>query len=135
MYPLRRYRIFISHAWDYDEYQRIKNFLNATPDFVYSDYSVPYDNSLIARNKTELREALKRLIRLSQIVLVPAGMEVNYREFILFELSFAIELAKPIVGIAPRGARYLPRIVSEAAWEIVGWNRNSIVDAIHRNAL
>lgn len=132
---LRRYRIFISHAWDYDEYERIKEFLNSTPNFLYSDYSVPYDNSLIAKRKSELKELLKNLIRLSQIVLVPAGMEVNYREFILFELNFAQELEKPIVGIAPWGAQRIPRIVSQSAWEIVRWNRASIVDAIRRNAL
>jgi len=135
MPKLRRYRIFISHAWDFDEYHKIKEFLNSTPNFLYSDYSVPHNNSLIAKNKTQLREALKRLIRLSQIVLVPAGMEVNYREFILFELNFAQDIEKPIVGIAPWGARQIPRIVSRAAWEVVGWNRISIVDAICRNAL
>ena len=131
----RRYRLFISHAWDYDEYHKIKGWLNSTPNFLYSDYSVPYDNALNFKSKSELKEGLKRLIRLSQVVLVQAGMEVNYREFILFELNFAQELDKPIIGIIPWGGRQIPRVISDAAWEIVGWNRISIVDAIQRNAL
>jgi hypothetical protein len=134
MPKLRRYRIFISHAWDYDEYERIKDFLNSSPNFAYSDYSVPRNNSLVARNQNELKAGLKRLIRLSQIVIVPAGMEINYRPFIRFELKLAADMAKPILGIIPRGNLQVPRAM-DIACDTIGWNRLSIVNAIRRHAL
>jgi MTH538 TIR-like domain (DUF1863) len=132
---LRKYRLFICHSWDYDEYHRIKEWLDLTPNFTYSNYSVPYDNALDIKGKTKLKEGLKRLIRPSQVVLVSAGMEVNYREFVLFEIDFAQELAKPIIGIVPRGGLRIPKKISDAACELVGWNRMSIINAIRRNAL
>src|SRR5688572_3108885 len=103
MPKLRLYQIFISHSWAFDEYHRIKEFLKATPNFRFRDFSVPYDNSLNIRNNTELRKALRRLISRTHIVLVPAGMEVYYRDWIKLELQYAQELKKPVVGIAPLG--------------------------------
>jgi len=134
MPKLRRYRIFISHAWDYDEYERIKDFLNSTPNFAYSDYSVPRHNSLVAKNTKELKEGLKRLIGLSHIVIVPAGMEINYRPFIRFELEIATHMAKPILGVIPRGNLRVPRAM-DIACDTIGWNRLSIVNAIRCYAL
>jgi hypothetical protein len=131
---LRRYRIFISHSWDYHEYGRIREFLDSTTNFLYSDYSVPRHNSLTARSTKELKEALRRLIGLSQIVLVPAGMEITYRLFIGFELKVAADMDKPIVGIIPRGSIQIPRAI-DVACDTVGWNRLSIVNAIRRYAL
>ncbi len=80
----REYRIFISHSWNYDEYQRIINFLETTLDFYYRNYSVPQERGIDAKSKSELKKALCSRIKLSQIILIPAGMEINYREFILF---------------------------------------------------
>ncbi len=132
---LREYRVFISHAWDYGEYEKIKDFLDSTPNFLYRNYSVPRDNPLDLRNEIKLRTSLRQLVRMCQIVLVPAGMEVNFRNFVRYELASAQNFNKPIVGIIPWGARQIPRLVSEIARETVGWNRKKIVSAIRRNAL
>jgi hypothetical protein len=132
---LRRYRIFISHAWAYAEHQRITEFLGSIPNFRYSDYSVPQSNPLNTSNSNMLKAALKRRISLCHVVLISAGMEVNYREFVLFELNHSIVMRKPIIGIAPIGAQQFPKVVRESALEIVGWNRFSIVNAIRRYAL
>jgi len=134
MPKLREYRVFISHAWDFGEYERIKDFLDSAPNFSYRNYSVPRDNPLNLRNEIKLRTSLRQLVKMCQIVLVPAGMEVNYRKFVQYELSSAQNFNKPIVGIIPWGARQIPRLVDEIAWEIVRWNRNAIVAAIRRNA-
>jgi hypothetical protein len=132
---LREYRVFISHAWDYDEYHKIKEFLDVTANFVYRNYSVPYDNPLDIRNEIKLRKSLRQLVKMCQIVLIPAGMEINFRAFIQYELMIAQKFDKPIIGIIPRGAQRIPRLISDSASEIVGWNRKSIVDAIRRHAL
>ena len=135
MQESRRYRIFIPHAWSFHEYYRIKKFLNNDPSLIYSDYSVSKENALEIKGKKKLQEALVRRIGLAQIVLIIAGMEVNSRKFISFELETAYEMNKPIVGIIPRGMQRIPTIVNEYANEIVGWNGNSIVEAIYRNIL
>lgn len=135
MPKLRRYRIFISHAWRYDEYERVKYFLDTERNFCYSDYSVPRSNSLVAKSSRQLGEALKRLIRPCHIVLMVGGMEVNYRNVIQFELNFAQELGKPIIVIVPRAALRLPRKLLGMATDIVGWNRNSIIRRIRKYSL
>lgn len=126
----KRFYIFISHSWNFNEYQRIINFLDATPNFIYKNYSVPQERSIFPKNKSELKKALYSRIKLSQIVLIPAGMEINYREFILFELNIAEKMNKPIVGILPRGQKRIPRAICEIAVDIVGWSRKSILNAI-----
>jgi hypothetical protein len=135
MPELRLYQVFISHAWTYDEYHIIKDWLNATPNFRWRDFSVPYDYPLDVKSKSELEKSLKRLIRRAQIVLILAGMEASRRPWIKFEIDFAIELEKPIVGIIPRGARRISRVIDDAAKDFVGWNRASIIKAIRRNAM
>ena len=135
MPKLRRYRIFISHAWSYDEYERVKYILDTERNFSYSDYSVPRSNSLVTKSSRQLGEALKRLIRPCHIVLVVGGMEVNYRNVIQFELNFAQELGKPIIMIIPRGALRLPRTLLDMATDVAGWNKSSIVKKIRKYAL
>jgi hypothetical protein len=68
-------------------------------NFCYRNYSVPQERSLYTKSKAELKKALSSRIKISQIILVPARMEINYREFILFELATAERINKPIVGI------------------------------------
>jgi hypothetical protein len=135
MPSLREYRVFISHAWNFGEYEKVKEFLDSSPNFVYRNYSVPSDNPLDLRNEIKLRTSLRQLVRMCQIVLVPAGMEVNFRKFVQYELACAQNFNKPIVGILPWGARRVPRLINEMASEVVGWNRKGIVAAIRRNAL
>lgn len=133
MCSVRRYYIFISHAWNFDEYDRIKHFLNISPDFVYTNLSVPAQKALNVMKNSELKKAIEWRIRFSQIVLVPIGMEINYRKFIQFEIETAKNLEKPIIGILPRGMKQIPKKITESAWEIVGWRGKSIISAIERN--
>jgi hypothetical protein len=45
--PSRRYRLFISHAWDYkDEYERLVKLLNTDIGFIWENLSVPEENPL-----------------------------------------------------------------------------------------
>ena len=131
----REYRIFISHSWSYDEYQRIINFLERTPNFYYRNFSVSQERALFTKSKSALEKALHSRIKLSQIILVPAGMEINYREFILFELETAQQMKKPIIGIIPRGQKNIPKIINEIACETVGWSAKRIVKAIDSYSL
>jgi hypothetical protein len=132
---LRTYRVFICHSWTYADQRRVLNLLRPTPHFRFADYSVPEHNPLNTKNDTELREALREQIRQAQIILVSAGMEVNYSYWIQFELSFARQLEKPIVAVVPRGQQRIPKLIQDAGWPMVYWNRKSITEAIRLYSL
>lgn len=131
MPALRTYRVFISHAWTYsDDYYQIVRLLDNAPNFSWSNYSVPEHDPLDTED--DLKEALKRQIRPVQIVIILAGMYVNHSEWIEFEMDFADQIGKPMIGVRPWGQKRVPREVQDRVKEMVGWNTSSIVDAIRK---
>jgi hypothetical protein len=80
----------------------------------------------------QLVAALYNQIRPTNVVIIMAGMYVPYREWIQKEIDIAVEMGKPIIGIAPMGSKKIPKEVQDAANEIVGWNTQSIVRAIRK---
>ncbi|MHA1299816.1 MAG: TIR domain-containing protein [Candidatus Helarchaeota archaeon] len=136
MPELKLYSIFISHPWiKTDEYNRLVSFLNSAQYFNWRNYSVPEEKPLLTSTNAELEAALYRQIRPVNIVIVLAGMYVNYRKWIQKEMTIANELNKPIIGIKPWGSAIIPTIVQNKAREIVGWNTSSIINAIRRWAI
>ena len=136
MPELKTYRIFISHAWKYNEdYYRLIDYLEDASNFKFHNYSVPEHDPVIANDKTKLKEELKKQIRPVGIVLILAGMYVSYSEWIQFEIDFALEKNKPIIGIKPWGSDKIPSAVTESADAIVGWNIDTIVQAIREYSL
>ena len=131
MPQLHRYRLFISHAWQYnDDYYRLIGMLDNASNFIYSNYSVPEHDPVDANNKTKLKEELRQQIRPVEVVIILGGMYVAYSDWIQFEIDFATSLGKPILGIRPWGAQVMPTAVQDAADKIVGWNTSTIVAAI-----
>lgn len=131
MPALRTYRVFISHAWTYsDDYYRIVPLLDNAPNFSWSNYSVPEHDPLDTED--DLAEALKRQIRPVQIVIILAGMYVNHSDWIEFEMDFADQIGKPMIGVRPWGQQRVPIEVQDRVKEMVGWNTSSIVDAIRK---
>ena len=134
MPELHRYKIFIGHAWEYnDDYYRLIDYLDKAPNFIYSNYSVPEHDPLCGGNKDKLKEELKKQIRPVEVVLILAGMYVAYSDWIQFEIDFSGIIEKPIIGIKPWGSDKVPQSVQDAAVEIVGWNTDSIVNAIRKH--
>ncbi|MGO7319350.1 TIR domain-containing protein [Rhizobium ruizarguesonis] len=128
---LHNYRLFISHAWRYSEgYNRAVTFLNAANHFVWSNYSVPESKAFDGLNSSQLGEQLKSQIRPVQCVVILAGMYVNHSGWIQYEIDFAKQLGKPILGIVPYRAVRTPTAVSDAATSMVSWNSASIVAGI-----
>ena len=135
MPQLHRYRLFISHAWQYnDDYYRLIGMLDNASNFIYSNYSVPEHDPVDANNKTKLKEELRQQIRPVEVVIILGGMYVAYSDWIQFEIDFATSLGKPILGIRPWGAQVMPTAVQDAADKIVGWNTSTIVAAIRELA-
>lgn len=140
MPELRRYHLFISHAWSYSEdYKRLEAMLTDAPNFAFDNYSVPRHDPLIDPNTPVGKQKLQRLldgqIRPASIVLVISGMYVHYKEWIQYELDSASRMGKPIVGIVPWGQERTPQEVQNVARKMVGWNAIPIVDAIRKYSL
>lgn len=133
MPTLHDYRLFISHAWGYsDRYNRAVQFLNEANNFSWINYSVPKDDSFTGMNSAALSEQMRRQIRPVQCVIIVSGMYVNHSDWIQFEMDFARELKKPILGIRRWGEQRTPQAVVDCADEMVNWNSASIVAAIRR---
>lgn len=135
MPQLHRYRLFISHAWQYNaDYYRLLKILDEASNFIYANYSVPEHDPVDANNNTKLKEELRQQIRPVEVVIILGGMYVAHSGWIQFEIDYATELSKPILGIRPWGSQVMPTAVQDAADEIVGWNTSTIVAAIRRLA-
>lgn len=136
MPELRTYNVFISHAWKYhDEYERMVDLLDEASNFHWNNHSVPKEDPVHAGSKAGLTQQLREQIRGTHVVLILGGLYVSHSEWIQTEIEIAIDdYDKPIIGIRPRGSQNIPSAIQEAADEIVGWNTQSVVDAIRRHA-
>ena len=136
MPELRNYHILISHSWDYnDDYETIKKWLNDAKYFKWTDYSVPITKPLDVKSKKELQEKIRTRISLCSCVIILSGMYVDYSEWIDYEIDTAIALGKPIIGVRPWGQERVPQKVQENADVMVGWNSDSVVQAVRVYAL
>jgi len=136
MPELKTYRIFISHAWTYNEsYHRLVKMLNEASYFKWQNYSVPQHDPLGAGTDRELEKALHDQIGPTHIVIILSGMYVAYRKWIQKEIDIASGMGKPIIGVRPWGQERVPQAVQDAAREMVGWNTSSIINVIRKHAL
>lgn len=136
---LRKYNIFISHAWRHcSHYEGLVGHLEEAKLFWMADYSVPPWKPVVDPEspitKGHLKKELTEQIRPSSVVLIIAGMWVSYKEWIQYEIDEALRMKKPIIGVKPWGQERIPDAVSSSANEIVGWNAKSIIEAIRRHA-
>lgn len=134
------YRLFISHAWrHHDDYDRIIDLLEKSPNFHWANYSRPRENPLVDPNRPSshayLCKKLEDQIKPVHCVLVLAGIYSTHSDWIQEEIDIARRMGKPIIGIKPWGNERVSSVVKEAADEIVGWQASSIVDAVKRHSL
>jgi len=139
---LKRYDVFISHAWEYDyEYHRLESLLDGAANFSWRNFSVPSHDPLLnpARSSSfqELAGALAAQIRPVHCVLILSGMYCAHRQWIQAEIQIAASYQKPIIGVVPNGSQRIPRPreVRHSAIDLVGWRTDSVVSAIRRYSL
>lgn len=136
MPSLRNYHILISHSWDYNNhYETISGWLNDTPYFLWTNYSVPITRPLTVSGVNELKQKIRNRISLCSCVIILSGMYVAYSDWIDFEIDTAVSMGKPIIGVKPWGQERIPTKVQDNADIMIGWNSNSVVDAVRRYAL
>ena len=126
------YNLFISHSWAYsDQYEGLVNLLNSNPYFYYRNYSVPKDDPVHnAPYDYQLRAAIKQQIAPASCVIILAGVYSTYSKWINIEIQLAKELGKKIIAVEPWGSERTSFTVKQAADRAVGWNANSIINAI-----
>lgn len=126
------YRIFVSHSWDYnDEYENLIDLLDKATHFEYTNYSVPEEDEIDADTDEELEEELREgQIKPASVVIVLAGLYSSYSDWIGREIRIAEEEDKAILGVEPWGSDSTSNYVERHADQMVGWNTDSVVDAI-----
>ncbi len=121
--------MFICHDWEYSEdYYRVCTFLDAAPNFLWQNLSVPEHDPLDTNDMLE--KNLRDQIRPADVMLILAGMYSARSTWMDWEVSFARRIGKAVIGIRPWGNVQVPIMVQRASDEIVGWNSASIVAAI-----
>jgi hypothetical protein len=133
------YNLFISHSWAYsDAYEKLTGLLDAKAYFSYNNHSVPKNDPV--HNATydyQLYEAIKNRVNGTHVVLIMAGVYSSYSKWIDKEIKIAKEeflTPKPIIAIEPWGSEKTSQKVKNSADLIVGWNTDSIVNAIRELA-
>jgi len=130
LYP---YRIFISHAWDYnDEYYKLEKMLTDYPNFEFRNYSVPKHDAF--DTGAQLTNKLLDQMNPTQVVIVLAGMYAAHSDWIQFEINEAKRLGKPMIGVKPRGQERVPQSIQDSARVIHGWNVGPIVASVRELA-
>ena len=132
---MKTYNLFISHSWRYsNQYDRLVNLLNQRRYFSFRDYSVPPDDPIHgAGSDAQLRRAIRNHMAPCHVVLILAGVYATYSKWIDIEIDLAkkgFTNPKPVIAIRPRGNERISERVRRAADKIVGWNTESIVQAI-----
>lgn len=131
MPSLYTYKVFISHAWSYSSgYEGMISLLNDAPNFSYANYSIPQSKAFEGLTNAQLSVKLRDQMVFTNIAIILGGMYVAHSDWIQYEIDLALSMSKPILGVRPWGSERMPRAVSSAASQVVGWNTSSIVQAI-----
>lgn len=127
----KKYRLFISHSWSYNEnYQRVIELIQSQGLDFY-DHSVPKNDPIhTSGTDEELYEAIEDKIIGTSCILVLAGVYSTYSKWIQKEIEIAQKYEKAIIAIEPWASEKTSTVVKEAANKIVKWQGKSIVDAI-----
>ncbi len=132
---MRDYNIFISHSWSYsDKYDKLIEMLKTASYFSFRDFSVPKDDPIHnASTSQDLYNAIKQQISPVSVVLILAGVYASYSKWIDKEIHIAqsgFSFPKKILAVEPWGSEKTSKLVKNNADKIVGWNGQSIADAI-----
>nr|WP_321351876.1 TIR domain-containing protein [uncultured Methanoregula sp.] len=126
---MRQPKIFISHSWEYKtDYENLINLLKNRGYFDFLDYSIPENDPIEGSNK-DVWIQLESQIKYASIVILIVGTYASYSGSIKKEIEIARNYSKPILAIVPRGAERTSSLKNYAN-DVVGWNTESIVQAI-----
>ena len=131
MPSLKTRMLFISHAWSYSyHYHKVVEWLDDASNFNWKNCSVPSHDALPDKTSKGLSAGMTRQIAPAQGVIILAGMYAAHSAWIDYEINDAVRLGKVIIGVRPWGQERVPVKVQEAANVMVGWNSNSVIQAV-----
>lgn len=127
-------RLFVSHVFESnDDYLRVFEYLESSHNFYYRNCGAIEPHP--GHSKEAMEQEFRKQISLAEVVIVPAGMYKDYRDWIHFQLNCAKGFEKPVVVLETFGVKQkLPVQLEALADEVVEWNERKIVDAIRREA-
>ena len=126
--------IFIPHIHEDDEGLRQIKKLVSEHGMTLRDSSITADKPNAATNPDYIKyEILAPHIRWASVVVVYVSPDTKDSDWVNWEIEYAQKLGKRIVGIWEWGSKdcELPEALDRYAHAIVGWNGESIVDAIN----
>lgn len=130
--------LFISHAWKYStHYETLRKWIfderwsTGQASLNFRDYSIPKDDP-VHTNGTDiqLKEAIDAKLSKCSVILVVTGVYATYSKWIKNEIKLSQKYGKPILAIAPHGAKKSSAIVNATATKSVGWTKKSVIDGI-----
>ena len=125
---------FISHIHENDSGVDAIKQLVQTKGMVVRNGSVTAESPNDATNPEYIKyQILAPRIRWSSVVVVYVSPDTKNSQWVNWEIEYAHKTGKRIVGVWERGAAdcELPEALDRYADAVVGWNGNSIVDAIN----
>ena len=129
--------VFISHRHEDDAGLAKLKKLVAQHGMSCRDYSITKDNPNNAHNEQYIKsEILAPRIRQAGCLLVYVSKRTRHSEWVDWEIDYAHKLGKRIVGVWAYGDRECekPEALERHGDAVVGWNGESIVDAINGNS-
>ena len=128
----KKYPIFISHCWDYNEqYYTVERWIDES-DINWRNMSIPEHDPKDTSTDKELEEKIDNNINNSSLFIIIAGMYVpqKNRPWINKEIEIAQKYNKTILAIKPWGNQRTPTIIQDIADKLVNWNSSSVIDGI-----
>ena len=126
--------VFISHIHEDDEgLSDLKNLV-ARQGLTCRDASITKGKFNEAHNEEYIKyQILAPRINQCSVLVVYVSPETKDSDFVNWEIEYAHKQGKRIVGVWERGAKdcELPEALDRYADAVVGWNGESIVDAIN----
>ena len=128
---------FISHIHEEEEdIPRLKNIMERH-GITARNYSITSDKFNKAKSEAYIKgKILGPHIKQSSVLITHVTPETKESEWVNWEVEYAHKHGKRIIGVWQRGARSceLPEALEKYADAIVGWNGESIIDAINGNS-
>ncbi len=125
--------VFISHKHEDDDGLRELKRLVREHGMTWRDYSITADNPNNAHNEDYIKwQILAPRIRQAGCLVVYISEKTRNSDWVNWEIEYAQQLGKRIVGVWARGDRDcdLPEALEDYWDALVGWNGEKIVDAI-----
>ena len=129
--------VFISHIHENDEGLVDLKDLAARHGLTCRDASITKGKFNEAQNEEYIKyQILASRINWCSVLVVYISRETKNSDFVNWEIEYAHRQGKRIVGVWERGAKdcELPDALDRYADAVVGWNGESIVDAVNRDS-